>query len=353
MATAFGLFIAIVVACAFIQLPYYRFAPGKLYPTQAAITVSGAQTYRDNGEIDYTTISSKKVSILEAGLARFDPALELVDAALVDGTGTPDETRHLNLGMMADSKQTAEVVALRTLGYPIDVVGTGAVVKSVGDGLPAAKVLHINDTMVAIDGRRINTAEDAIEGIGRHKPGDTVTIDVEPPPNIDTAEAPAPRQETVVLAARASDATRPLLGVDLGTRNMQFKLPFTIDIDSKAVGGPSAGLAFTLGIIDVLTPGSLTGGNHVAVTGTMDLNGKVGPIGGIQQKTFLAQRAGITLFIVPNEELSGAQQFAGTDMRVVGVGTIDEALKALADNGGSTEAVQQAAAAHTTGTPGN
>lgn len=331
---------AILVAVSFIRMPYYRYSPGTLYGTVPLISIDGQRLYRDDGgAIDFTTVSSKKASLLEYQLARFDPAVELIPAELIDGDKPPEQTRQLNLEMMVDSKQQAEVVALRKLGFPVEVLGTGGLVRGVGKDSPASKVLKANDTIVEIDGRPIALGEDAVKAIGAHKPGDTVTLKVEPAPGQGEA-----RVETAVLAARENDPTKPLLGVDLGTRNTRFKLPFSINVDTKDIGGPSAGLGITLGIIDVLTPGSLTGGKHVAVTGTIDLNGGVGPIGGVQQKTFLAERNGVDLFIVPKDEADEAKKFAGS-MKVVGVSNLDEALAAIQANGGSTDVVGQTAAA--------
>jgi len=340
-----GVVVAMVVAAAFVRMPYYRFAPGTLYPTQPLISVEGAPTYADDGTIEFTTVSSKKVSLLELGLAKLDPAVEIVDAEKVEGTSTVEEIRQLNLELMDDAKKIAEVVALRELGYDVQVTGTGAVVRGVGEGMPAEGVLEANDTIVAIDGRPVTTASEAVDAIGAHAPGDTVTLRIEPiSPEGVKGE---PKDEVVTLGARPDDATQALLGVSMGTRDTQFDLPVTISIDSQDVGGPSAGLALTLGIIDTMTPGSLTGGNRVAVTGTMDLDGNVGVIGGIQQKTFLAARSGVKVFIVPADEADDARQFAGDDLEIVGVRTIDEALAALADLGGDVDAVEQASGAST------
>ena len=330
---------AIILAMSLIRMPYYRYSPGTLYGTVPLISIDGAPVYRDDGgAIDFTTVSSKKASILEYELAHFDPAVELIPAELIDGDKPPEQTRQINLEMMADSKQQAEVVALRKLGYPVEVLGTGGLVRAVGKGTPAEEVLKANDTIVEIDGQPVSLGEDVVKAIGAHKPGDTVTLKVEGPPGSGD-----PRTETAVLAARESDPTKPLLGVDLGNRNTQFKLPFKITVDTKDIGGPSAGLGITLGIIDVLTPGSLTGGKHVAVTGTIDLGGGVGPIGGIQQKTFLAERNGVDLFLVPTDEAEEARKYAGA-MKVVGVKNLDEALAAIKDNGGNTAIVEQTAA---------
>ncbi len=353
----FGVVLAIFVGVSFIRLPYYRYSPGTLYPTEGLISVDGTEAFKgDDGQIDFTTVSSKRATVLDYLLARFDPAVEMVDADKVDGPNQPEQTRQINLEMMSDSKRDAEVVALRKLGYPVDITGTGALVRRVGPGRPAEKVLKESDTIVAIDGQPVKVGEDAVKAISNHKPGEAITL------TIESAPGEPPRTETVTLDSRCDpdpaktcspeDAAKPLLGVDLGTRDTQFKLPFNLSIDTKDVGGPSAGLALTLGVIDILTPGSLTGGKHVATTGTISLDGTVGPIGGIRQKTFLAQRSGVELFIVPNEELVEAQRWAG-DMKVVGVGTLDEALAALAANGGNTDAVQQAAAARPPGTTAN
>jgi PDZ domain-containing protein len=389
--SAIGIVVAIVVALAFVRVPYYRFSPGTLYPTEGLITVTGAKTYpSDGGQIDFTTVSSKKATVLEAFLARFDDAVELVDAEKIDGTNPPEETRRINLEMMSDAKTNAEVVALQKLGYPIKVEGSGALVKSVAPGSPAAQVLKANDAIVAIDGSPVHLRDEAVAALGTHQPGDTVTMTIETAPGEPahdvsatlvsrctlnagstpggspsptdtptTAGSTPPGSATTGSVApsdtcSAEDAAKPVLGVTLGTRDTQFKLPFSLAIDTKDVGGPSAGLALTLGIIDVLTPGSLTGGRHVATTGTINLDGSVGPIGGIRQKTYLAVRQNVELFIVPTDEFADASRYAaGTGTRVVAVDTLDQALTALADNGGNTEVIQQAAAANAPGTTAN
>jgi PDZ domain-containing protein len=357
--------VALIVAASVVRVPYYKFSPGSLYPTESLVSVDGGPSYvTDGGQIDFTTVSSKKASVLEyllAGgtgdgdVARFDEAVEFVDAEKFERGRTPEENRQENLEMMVSSKQMAEVAALRKLGYPVQVHGTGALVKRVDQDpqhrdLPAASVLKVNDTIVEIDGQPIELGEDAVAAIGAHKPGDTISLKVESAP-----DDPG-RTETVTLASRcaalpegqcsAEDAGKPLLGVRLSNRDTRFDLPVQLNIDTKDVGGPSAGLALTLGLIDVLTPGSLTGGAHVATTGTIDADGNVGPVGGIRQKTHLVVRQGIPLFLVPaGEEAEEAARYAaGSGTRVVPVTTLDEALAALRDNGGRTDVVGEEAA---------
>ena len=230
---------------------------------------------------------------------------------------------------MDNSKQTAEVVALRQLGYDIEATGTGAVVFEVVEGSAAEEVLQAGDVIVAIDGEPVGIADELVELLGAHEPGDEVVLSVE-------QEDAEPNDVAVTLGSNPDDETSPFLGVSAGTRNVEFELPFEVSIDSGEVGGPSAGLAFTLAIIDVLTPGSLTGGQDVAVTGEIRLDGTVGPIGAIKQKVETVKRAGARLFLVPRPEYEEALEYAD-ELEVVAVDDVEDALEALESVGGDVE----------------
>jgi PDZ domain-containing protein len=150
------------------------------------------------------------------------------------------------------------------------------------------------------------------------------------------APSAAPRRVSVRLASDPEKAGRAILGVaELTSRNQVFSFPLDVRIDSGEIGGPSAGLAFTLGLIDLLTPGELTGGAPVATTGTIDLDGTIGPVGGVVQKTVAVRRAGAKLFLVPSAEYTDARAHAGDGLRVEKVDTLDDALRALATLAGS------------------
>jgi PDZ domain-containing protein len=355
--------IAVAVAASLVKVNYYKLSPGSLYPTQALVSVDGAETYPvDAGApIDFTTVATRKASVLDWLFARYDEAVELKDAEQFEQGQTPEENRKENLEMMSSSKQLAETAALRQLGYPVKVTGTGALVRQLfkgkdGGDLPSAAVLKPNDTIVAVDGQPVQLGDDAVKILAGKQPGDSVTLKVEASP-----DDPG-REVTTTLVSHCAalpadqctpeEQAKPLLGVSLVNRDTRFELPFKVDIDTKEVGGPSAGLALTLGLIDVLTPGSLTGGRPVATTGTIDPNGNVGPIGGVAQKTHLVVRNGIPLFLVPPEDGEVAKKIAeGTGTKVVVVKTLDDALAALKENGGSTDVVAEEALART-GTTG-
>ena len=208
----------------------------------------------------------------------------------------------------------------------------------VSPDVPAASVLKEGDVIVAVDGTPVHLDSDLGPILEPHKPGDEVTLTIERPTG--TADPTAkPTYDTITekvkLAAR--DDGTALIGIAPGTRDdVKFDFPVNVDIDSGSVGGPSAGLAFTLGVIDALTPGELTGGQKVATTGTISLDGSVGPIGGIKQKVATVERAGVKVFLVPASEADDARAAVGNgDLKIVPVENVDDALKALAAIGGN------------------
>jgi PDZ domain-containing protein len=335
-----GVVLAGVVASAFVYLPYYAFTPGKATDTEGAILIEGTETFPSEGEINFTTVRVKRVTPLRALQAWLDPAIDVVSERSYLGDRSPSENRSINLDLMADSKATAIYVALTTLGYDVEVSGGGAVVRQVSPEVPAATVLKAGDVIVAVNGTAVHLDNELGTILAAFQPGDEVTLTIERPVPDSAGVDGTQEYETltlpVTLAAREDGSA--LIGISVGTRDdVEFDFPVDIDIDSGSVGGPAAGLAFTLGIIDALTPGELTGGEKIATTGTIRLDGTVGPVGGVKQKTVTVERSGATLFLVPVEEYETAREVAGedTDLEIVAVEDVDDALVALAERGGN------------------
>jgi len=342
--------LALVVAGLTIRLPRYILSPGMSRATETLISVEGAPTYDDAGSVDFLTVSMRQASPLELVASWFNPDLEVRTREELFGDQSDSENREVNLQLMANSKDSAEYQALSRLGYDIASNGTGAVITTVAEGSPAWCELHAGDVVTAIDGEVIDLSNELVEMIAQSAPGSSVTMQVEPYapdmhrelsdaeragcPALDPAlDLDVPHSVVITLGSRSDDPQRAYLGVSTFTRDLTFDFPIGIEIDSGSVGGPSAGLAFTLGILDVLTPGSLTGGLQIATTGTMSLDGVVGPIGGIHQKVIAARRRGVELMLVPTSEIDEARRYAG-DLRVEPVGTLDDALALLATLGG-------------------
>ena len=312
-----------------VHLPYYEFRPGSARPVAPLVRVDDAEAFPPASDIAFTTVSLRQSTLATRIWAWFDDDVEVVDEEVILGDRSPSENRQFNLQLMDTSKQEAIRVALTALGYDVPVSIDGVVVVQVVEGTAAVDALEVGDTIVSIDGEPLDELEDVSTVMEGKRPGETVELVVEPPDRST--------QETisVVLGADPDDADRGIIGVSLQPRAPQYRYPIDIDIDSGNVGGPSAGLAFSLGVIDVLTPGELTGGERVAVTGTIDGRGVVGPVGGVAQKTAVAIDEGYDVMLVPSSEVEEVRKRAGDRVQVIPVDTLQDALEALESLGGS------------------
>lgn len=339
MASAAGviaiLLMIAVLAASTIDVPYYAISPGSARPTNDLVEVPADRRFPPKGELLFVTVGLGRLKALGWVLASQDSDVEIVPERDILGDIPEDEYQEQVTQEMVDAKETAAVVALNRLCERVVEKGTGARVEQVVDGSPAARVgLVKGDVVTAVDGRDVTTADQAL-GILRSKPpGAPLELKVTGP--IDGAQ---PRTVKATLAARDEDPSRSFLGVTLRTRQKDFTLPFEVTIDSGRVGGPSAGLEFALSIVDQLTPGELTGGKKVAVTGTIQVDGTVGPVGGVPQKTVTVRRAGAKLFLVPKSQVDEARAKADGGIEVVGVDTLDEAISALAARGGDISGI--------------
>ncbi len=317
-----------------VRAPYVVYAPGSATSTQGAITIPGTETYEPDGDVLFLTVSlrgaSRRLGYAEAlwGWLRADQDVYPRDLILRGLTG--QENREASVQEMALSQELAAKVALEHLGYEVATEGTGAVLGGLIADTPAAEVLQPFDVITAVDGEATPTDVELRALLAAHQPGDTVEV------TFERGEADEEHTEPVEMIADPEDADRALLGVmQVFTRDLRYILPFPVQIDTDNVGGPSAGLALTLGILDVLTEGSLTGGHVVAVTGTIQPDGSVGEVGGVAQKTVAANGTDADLLIVPAAEAAQARRFAASDVEVVGVEDLDDALDALAAVGGN------------------
>ncbi len=326
-----GLLIAAVVGSAFLQVPYYTISPGSAFEVTELVEVDGAVRHEPEGELYLVTVSLRRATVLEVVRGWLDSAVEvLAEEQVLPPDVSPDELRQVNLNLMDDSKQVALFVAFSTLGYDVELEGEGAVVVGVLEGMPADGVLERGDIIVAVDGREVRLADDVVQAVSGRRAGEVVRLTVG---SSDDPEGPT-REVELALAPRPEDPDRALLGVQLDTRGLRFRFPFGVRIDSQRIGGPSAGLAFTLAVIDVLSPGELTGGRRVAATGTIGRDGSVDAVGGVAQKTVAVRRAGIDVFLVPSGDYEIARRVAGDELTVVRVDSLEEALAALEELGG-------------------
>ena len=224
-----------------------------------------------------------------------------------------DQVNQQNAQMFIDSQSNAEIEALRYLGYP-NVVYVG----DIPEGSPSDGVLQPQDQITAVDGTPVTDYDSLAKVMSTTKPGQTVTVTV--------LRNGVSVDEKVTLTANAKVGPQGFLGVNVAERPLA---PFEIHIALSDIGGPSAGLMFTLGIIDQLTTGDLSGGKFIAGTGTIDLDSTVGAIGGILLKEITARRAGATWFLVPADNCAEALTQVPQGLKLVKVSTLDDAMKAL------------------------
>ena len=320
---ALGLLVVVILAAGvLIRLPYVAIAPGSARRVDDLINIRDHPVYPPKGRVLFTTVSVREdINLWEALGGWLDDDVDVLSERQVRGPTPADEYHQLNVEAMADSKTAAEFVALRALGF--EDLAAGAEVQSVEPGLPAAAVLNANDVIVGIDGQTVREPSQVVAGIRAHQAGETVRL------SVVRGDAP-PMEKTATLGR--GDQGQALLGVRLTTR---LKLPFGISIDSGNIEGPSAGLAYSLALLDELTPGELTGGAKVAATGELAADGRVGPIGGVGQKAVAVRRAGAALFLVPRDNLDEARAHAGPGLRVAPIETFDDALRAMGELPGS------------------
>jgi PDZ domain-containing protein len=329
------LLVVLVFATVFVlarPVPYVALMPGSARSVEPLVTVSRIdggprpQVEKPDDDLFFVTVRVRRPSGLEALYRLLRDANEVVPEDYLTGGQSQEENRRFNLQLMTDSKDKATKVALERSGYEVKVKATGAVVVDTGPDYPVSKVVRPGDTIVEANGTPIATTADLVGVIAAAEPGDEIALTVEP---FGAADA---RKVSAKLVANP-ETGKAQLGVSLENRP-SYEFPLQVDIDSGEVGGPSAGLAFTLAIIDRLTPGDLTGDTNVAVTGTINLDASVGPVGGVVQKTEAAISEGAKLFLVPADEFAGATEAARGRIEVRQVTTLEEAIGALEAAGG-------------------
>lgn len=319
--------VLLISAVAMVPVPFVTFKPGPAFNTlgefdgQPLFTFgAGVKTYPTSGSLDFTTV---RVSEPGYHLSTFELLLSYADRNTAvlpyDVVYKPDETNEQSqqesAALMSSSQDASTVTALRAAGYQVT---EDVVVRSVSEGGAADGVLRDGDVIRAVDGKRAAASSDVVDAVSSVEPGTTVTLVVE--------RDGRDRRFDIRTKAGDDDPDRALIGVTLGP---SFDYPIKVDNNvGDQVGGPSAGLMFALGIYDKLTPNDLTGGLDVAGTGTIDIDGKVGPIGGIAQKIAGAEAAGATVFLAPADncdEVVGHER----GLTVVKVDTFDDAVSGL------------------------
>jgi len=311
-----------------------------------------AEQFAPVGDIYFVTVTEPEQSVLSWLAGRDEPAIQFRTRLEKFGVQTPQQRRRFALESMRTSEQEAQYVALQRLGYDVSIEAGDVLIEAMvcleadeGDTecvrwSPSDDVLDPGDRIIEVDDEPVSVVGDLTRILSGKDPGDVVSMRIDRPEEGELVV-------TVELSEAPSEPGRTIVGF-YPFDTSSVSLPFELDIDTGSIGGPSAGLAFTLTLIDELTEGELTGGGRVAVTGTIDLDGSVGPIGGLRQKASAVTQVGVELFIVPGlsegaseaqseafeANIAAAQAAGGDGLEIVPVLTLEEALEALEARGG-------------------
>jgi PDZ domain-containing protein len=307
-----------------LPVPYVAQVPGPTYNTlgtldgKQVIRIEGRERNDVEGNLNLMTVGVGRggLSLVQAVRGWFDSEVSVVPKESVYPPDKSEEqTRQENRQQFLTSEQAAEVVALGRLGYPEKVV-----VQGVPDDSPSSGRLEEEDAIEAVDGRPTPDAGALDKVLSSIAGGSTVTV---------TYTRLGKRGSTSITTGTADDGKGARLGVTILD---QPSAPFDVDVQVEDVGGPSAGLMLTLGILDLVGDDDLTGGAVIAGTGTIDADGDVGPIGGIPLKMVAARGIGADLFLVPAGNCAEAKAAPDPGFPLARVASLDDALKALADH---------------------
>lgn len=324
-----GLVLVLLVAlAAILPVPYVILRPGPTFNTlgedagKPVINVSGARTYPTQGGLNLTTVSEAggpfgKVSLVEAFLGWLDSSTAVLPERILFPTKVDSaEVEEQNSADFVDSQTQATTAALRYLNKPVVSV---VLVNAVAPKGASAGSLKPGDVMAAIDGTTLGSAQQAADLISSKKP-ETVVV-------FSLVRNGKPVTAKVTTRKSTKDPKTSVVGIVVAD-GFQGK-DITVKYGLESVGGPSAGLMFSLGVVDKLTVGSLTAGKTIAGTGTIDDKGLVGPIGGVQQKVVGAQRDGATFFLTPTRNCLDAFRAAPKGLTLIRVETLSDAVAQL------------------------
>jgi PDZ domain-containing protein len=315
-----GLLVVAFVVLWIVPSNTYIFLPDRAHAVDPLVRVQGGHKQHDGG-IYFVDIFVRKASLIERIWPGIHEGAQLVPRSALLAPGTSDTQRvAADQREMTRSQQIAAAVALRAAGYRVRAQPTGALVEQVAIDAPAAGKLLATDVIVEAAQQRVRSPADLRRIVGRRRPGDAIKLGVRRGSHLV--------QVRVRTIADPHQPKRSIIGIFVD-QAASIDLPIDVKIDAGNVGGPSAGLAFALDVLEQLGK-NVDHGRRIAATGQLELDGTVTAVGGLEQKTIGVRRSGIHFFLVPaGENAVEARRFAH-DIRIVPVQSFRQALRRLA-----------------------
>ena len=295
-------------------------------PYQWDIDYGDTEYYDFDGNLFQLTVRRDEASALIYLWSYIDNSFDLYPREVILPKGvTPKELSEISIQNMKTSENVAIAVALKNLNYDIDSKGDGVLVVGILDDSPVKDKLLKGDLLTTINDEQIFSASEFIATLRKYDIGETVTIGLTR--DIDGKDTEI--SISTELIEHIEYDNEPMVGFLATTVNERFDFPFEIDIKTGNVGGPSAGLMMALNVYNNLIPNDITNSLIVAGTGTIEIDGSVGPVGGIRQKVIAAKRAGSELILVPTANYEEASPFSTDETAIVPVDSFEEALKVI------------------------
>lgn len=298
----------------------YIFLPDDAHPVAPLVKVEGGKNPTGPGGIYFVDVIVRKATLLERLFPGIREGSALVPASVLNPTGESEaQRRQGNLQAMSRSQEIAAAVALRELGYEIKTSSIGAVVVDVLADAPADGKLSPGDIIASVDGKPVRTPAALRAAVQARRPGAKVELGVRRESGLE--------QVTLRTTSDPRAPGRAVIGV-LTQPATTIELPIKVNIDAGDVGGPSAGLAFALAVLEKLGR-DVDRGCKVAATGEIGIDGGVGPVGGLEQKTIGARQSGAKVFLVPaGDNAQEARRYAD-GLRIIAVKSFQQALRSL------------------------
>ena len=306
----------------FAKSDYYFMSPGP--PYQWNIEIENVETYEYDGNLYQLTVRRDEANYFVYAWARLNSQIDLYprEVILPDGV-TPQELSEISIQNMVTSENVAIAVALDSLDYEIESEGDGVLVVGLLDDSPVKDKLIKNDLIISINNELVRSTSEFISMLRSYEIGDIINIGLirnEQELTIETK-----------LIEHVEYENEPMVGFLASTPNQQFIFPFEVDIKTGNVGGPSAGMMMALNVYNLLTEDDITNGKKIAGTGTIEIDGSIGPVGGVKQKVIAAKRANAGLILVPIANYEEASVFADDNTQIVAVDSFDNALNVIFD----------------------
>ncbi|WNF35569.1 PDZ domain-containing protein [Bacillaceae bacterium IKA-2] len=326
--------IIILLFVNFYQFPYYFTKPGDAKVLHTVIEVAGA--YEDEGTFLLTTVRMGKANVVNYYWAKWSNSRELIHEDFIRRGGETDEDyHHRQMMMMSSSQDIATIVAYNYAGKKAYYENYGVFVTGTVEGMPAFGLLQVGDLITEVDENKITTVDELLAQLEDKRKNDEVFL------TVVRDDTKTKLELSVTTFPEDLDSAQDRVGIGITspiTKRELIASPI-IKIDTNKIGGPSAGLMFSLEIYNQIIKEDITKGYAIAGTGSLNEVGEVGRIGGAKQKVIAAERAGANFFFAPNEfdsltsNYTEALQTAeenNVKMKIVPIDTFEDAIKFLA-----------------------